>query len=200
MAHIIRLSLKIGSNALLKYMVLSRYVVSYHEDLQSLQSQWDTCSVPVQYPIFYQAQTTEFVVPDEEADFYIKAYIGSAFALKFIDLVQLIFTQCSVDIFFVDWEREVEAPGKKKKKRPLPARTEADTYMNSRGEPVSVWRRLLVTNEWTEIQVGFPSASRYNLINDYTMQHCVQFKCSSYSIPICVTNLISCIILGQCKD
>jgi meckelin len=102
--------------------------------------------------LYFQAQTTEFVVPDKETDFFIKAYIGSAFVLKFIELVQLIYTQCTVDIFFIDWERELQTPGAKL--RQLPARTEADSYIQSRDESVSVWRRLLVTNEWAEIQVG----------------------------------------------
>lgn len=30
---------------------------------------------------------------------------GAAFALKFLEVAHLIFQQCWVDVFFIDWER-----------------------------------------------------------------------------------------------
>ncbi len=45
--------------------------------------------------------------------------------------------QLRLDIFFIDWERGVRADG-------------GDDMATS---PVSVWRKLFVTNKWNELQV-----------------------------------------------
>ena len=88
-----------------------------------------------------------FLVPDDAADFYIKAFIGSAFVLKFIDLVQLIVSQCTVDIFLVDWERKPNEEGA------TSPRHETSNAGSATGDRVSAWRRIMVANEWAELQV-----------------------------------------------
>ncbi|CAE1293962.1 TMEM67 [Acanthosepion pharaonis] len=59
------------------------------------------------------------------------SYIVIAFVFKLFDLFYLMFRQCTIDIFFIDWER--------------PTRQQKDA-------PVSAWRTLFVANEWNEIQ------------------------------------------------
>lgn len=46
-----------------------------------------------------------FLVPDSAAIHHVEAYIGSAFALKALQLIFIIGVQVTADIFFVDWER-----------------------------------------------------------------------------------------------
>ena len=58
------------------------------------------------------------------------------------NFIKLCFTQVSVDIFFVDWERprgKVSSTG------------DAGGQKGSES-PVSIWRTYFVANEWNEIQ------------------------------------------------
>ncbi|XP_068117689.1 meckelin-like [Hyperolius riggenbachi] len=69
-----------------------------------------------------------------ETNFII--YLSVAFALKALELLHLLVAQLTVNIFLIDWERPKEkgssnAPGKSN---------------------VSIWRTVLVANEWNEIQ------------------------------------------------
>lgn len=59
------------------------------------------------------------------------SYIVIAFVFKLFDLLYLMFRQCTIDIFFIDWER--------------PTRQQKDA-------PISAWRTLFAANEWNEIQ------------------------------------------------
>ena len=45
------------------------------------------------------------MVPDEGGESFLRAFIGSIFALQFLSVVHLFIEQCSVDLFFLDWER-----------------------------------------------------------------------------------------------
>ncbi|KAM5138031.1 meckelin-like [Mantella aurantiaca] len=69
-----------------------------------------------------------------EKDFII--YMSLAFALKALDLLHLLVTQLTANIFLIDWERPKDK-----------------TASNSQGRTnVSIWRTVLVANEWNEIQ------------------------------------------------
>lgn len=64
---------------------------------------------------------------------------GSAFALKCLQVAHMVATQCTIDIFFIDWEKPkgtlgIKADGSKKE------------------NPVSIWRTYFAANEWNEIQ------------------------------------------------
>ena len=65
---------------------------------------------------------------------------ASAFALKILEVVHVIFMQCMVDVFFIDWERSRGVLG-----------NSADAS-KSKEVPVSIWRTYFVANEWNEIQ------------------------------------------------
>ena len=45
------------------------------------------------------------MIPDEDGESFLRAFIGSTFALQFLSVVHMFIEQCSVDIFFLDWER-----------------------------------------------------------------------------------------------
>ena len=45
-------------------------------------------------------------LPDADDEHVFKVLISLAFSLKFISIIHLIIKQTSIDIFFIDWERE----------------------------------------------------------------------------------------------
>ncbi|MEE6500410.1 hypothetical protein FKM82_003772 [Ascaphus truei] len=70
-----------------------------------------------------------------ETDFII--YLSIAFALKSLELLHLLVTQLTASIFLIDWEKPKEKI----------------TSNTTQGKPnVSIWRTILVANEWNEIQ------------------------------------------------
>ncbi|XP_075245518.1 meckelin-like isoform X2 [Convolutriloba macropyga] len=80
--------------------------------------------------------------PTDRGD--IRPFIGyflTGILAKVIEILHLIYSQCSVDIFFIDWERPKTAPGKKEEKKSA-----------AEGSSVSIWRTYFVANEWNEIQ------------------------------------------------
>ena len=66
--------------------------------------------------------------------------MASAFALKFLEVIHLIFMQCMIDVFFIDWERSRGVLGNSADKT------------KAKEVPVSIWRTYFVANEWNEIQ------------------------------------------------
>jgi meckelin len=154
---------------------------------------------------------------DQELSFVI--YLSLAFGLKCLEVMHLFACQCTVDIFFIDWERpkgrvvqKEEVDGKKKK-------TEEN--------PVSVWRTYMVANEWNEIQtmrkihalfqlfcvifflkvVGFENLATADPYSNftidsgtYTSPHSRVFR---YAIAVCVyllTGMISLFLFLVCVD
>ncbi|XP_075694423.1 meckelin-like [Rhinoderma darwinii] len=69
-----------------------------------------------------------------ESDFTI--FLSVAFSLKALELIHLLASQLTYNIFLIDWE---------KPKDKIPS--------NAQGKSnVSIWRTILVANEWNEIQ------------------------------------------------
>ena len=88
--------------------------------------------------IFFKQQTyVHVILPNEEQEFFIKQYLISAFALKLVNIGFLIYSQISVDVFLLDWEKPPLVTSKSKE---------------SNEPPISVWRTYLVANEWNELQ------------------------------------------------
>ncbi|XP_069822408.1 meckelin-like isoform X2 [Dendropsophus ebraccatus] len=69
-----------------------------------------------------------------ETDFII--YLSVAFSLKALELIHLLVSQLTYNIFLIDWE---------KPKDKTPSGTQGKSN-------VSFWRTILVANEWNEIQ------------------------------------------------
>ncbi|KAA3678548.1 meckelin [Paragonimus westermani] len=60
--------------------------------------------ISIYFLIFYKLQTS-FMVNLPNSDQFMVNYIAAAFALKCLDIAHLMAVQCTVDIFFMDWER-----------------------------------------------------------------------------------------------
>ena len=77
-----------------------------------------------------------------------------------MDILHLVFTQISVDIFLLDWERphpvsaDVRATGPTSGKLTDDSAPAAgsSTTKATKELAVSVWRTYLVANEWNELQ------------------------------------------------
>uniref|UniRef100_A0A8C3XKR5 Transmembrane protein 67 n=1 Tax=Chelydra serpentina TaxID=8475 RepID=A0A8C3XKR5_CHESE len=94
--------------------------------------------------IFFKAQQFVSVLlplPSQEEDFVI--YVGCAFALKALQFLHKLFSQLTVDVFLIDWERP--------KGKVLKA-VEGEGGIKSAAAPVSIWRTYFIANEWNEIQ------------------------------------------------
>ena len=90
--------------------------------------------------IFFKQQTfVHVVLPTEEQERFIKHYLISACCLKLVNILFLIYSQISVDVFLLDWEKPPVVNTKSSKESSEP--------------PISVWRTYLVANEWNELQV-----------------------------------------------
>ncbi|XP_075776499.1 meckelin isoform X2 [Pelodiscus sinensis] len=94
--------------------------------------------------IFFKAQQfVSVLLPlhSQEEDFV--TYVGCAFALKALQFLHKLFSQLTVDVFFIDWERP--------KGKVLKA-IEGEGGIKSAAAPVSIWRTYFIANEWNEIQ------------------------------------------------
>merc|ERR550532_179773 len=70
-------------------------------------------------------------------------YFLCGFFAKCIEIMNIIYSQCSVDIFFIDWERPKTAAGQQKN---------SEDKKSADGSTVSIWRTYFVANELNEIQ------------------------------------------------
>ncbi|XP_040290242.1 meckelin [Bufo bufo] len=77
-------------------------------------------------------------LPNDEKDFI--TYVSCAFALKALQFLHTLFSQLSIQIFFIDWERP--------KNKPL----KSEGAEKSSISPVSIWRTYFIANEWNKIQ------------------------------------------------
>lgn len=115
--------------------------------------------------IVYKGQTLAFVVVPqdyEEIPFVITLFVS--FTLKLIDVIHLIFTQSSYDVFFIDWERpkvqsrlaDEDDTNEPMLKSGVVARGgQKEKQMNQDvrdHNKISCWRMLFVANEWNELQ------------------------------------------------
>ena len=90
--------------------------------------------------IFFKQQTfVHVVLPTEDQEQFIKRYLISAFGLKLVNILFLLYSQISVDVFLLDWEK--------------PPVVNTKSSKDSSEPPISVWRTYLVANEWNELQV-----------------------------------------------
>ena len=97
-------------------------------------------SVCVSYRV--QKQTNVYlIVPEDDQNVPFTSYLASAFALKFLQLLHMLVSQVTVDVFFLDWERP---HGK--------ISHTSDATQKGAEPPVSIWRTYFVANEWNEIQ------------------------------------------------
>lgn len=84
-------------------------------------------------------------------------FVANVYVMAFFQLyvvIVMVVKQCRADIFFIDWEPfKVESSTKGKKKN---GGSEADSH-------VSVWRSIMVANEWSEMQTIRKTDIRFTL-------------------------------------
>jgi meckelin len=91
--------------------------------------------------VFFKLQDTVYLLLPRENredgkgyEYYpVRVMLVSLWAFQTANVLKVIYDQCSVDIFFVDWERP-----------------RSETLRHK--VPVSIWRTLFVANEWNELQ------------------------------------------------
>ncbi|NXL56718.1 MKS3 protein, partial [Chordeiles acutipennis] len=103
-----------------------------------------TVGTGIYWLVFFKAQHFVSVLlplPSQEEAFV--TYLACAFSLKALQFLQLLVSQLTIDIFFIDWERP--------KGKVLKA-VEGEGVIKSAAAPVSIWRTYFIANEWNEIQ------------------------------------------------
>ncbi|KAG8176834.1 hypothetical protein JTE90_001973 [Oedothorax gibbosus] len=117
---------------------------------------------------FFKRQDVIYtILPTHEQEEFINVYIGQAFAFKAIQLIHLLFAQCSIDIFFIDWERprvrastvsaRVATTSKNVNETSVDATKKGllkatPDKINTEMAGVSIWRTYYAANEWAEMQ------------------------------------------------
>lgn len=104
---------------------------------------WVVFGLSVQWLIFFKRQkTVSQLLPTPSQERLFLELVGVTIAFKFIDVLHMLWSQISFEIFFVDWERPQ-------------GRMNQPTQGGEAGAtdaPVSIWRTLFIANEWNEIQ------------------------------------------------
>ncbi|KAF8561258.1 hypothetical protein P879_07815 [Paragonimus westermani] len=164
--------------------------------------------VSIYFLIFYKLQTS-FMVNLPNSDQFMVNYIAAAFALKCLDIAHLMAVQCTVDIFFMDWERpkfpssklmhrtggdgpdlhsidgtENEVYGESKRMVKMTTTTPSiplrAPYEDS---GISVWRTIYVANEWNEIQTHRKTQSPITYGAVLLFMHVIGFENMASSDP-----------------
>lgn len=94
---------------------------------------------------FFKLQSeVKALLPLENPHHDYIAIVIACIVCKILQVLVLVYRQCNVDIFFIDWEKERSTDEK-----PSGSGNDKDRALNSN---VSVWRTILIANEWTEMQ------------------------------------------------
>ncbi|XP_074941492.1 meckelin isoform X2 [Phalacrocorax aristotelis] len=103
-----------------------------------------TVGTGIYWLVFFKAQQfVSVLLPLPSQEEYFVTYVACAFSLKALQFLQLLVSQLTIDIFFIDWERP--------KGKVLKA-VEGEGVIRSAAAPVSIWRTYFIANEWNEIQ------------------------------------------------
>uniref|UniRef100_A0A8C8AQV0 Transmembrane protein 67 n=1 Tax=Otus sunia TaxID=257818 RepID=A0A8C8AQV0_9STRI len=130
-------------NSIIDLQTVLKFLLFYAGDLANVFF-IITVGTGIYWLVFFKAQQFVSVLlplPSQEEGFV--TYIACAFSLKALQFLQLLVSQLTIDIFFIDWERP--------KGKVLKA-VEGEGVIRSAAAPVSIWRTYLIANEWNEIQ------------------------------------------------
>ncbi|XP_067004734.2 meckelin [Anabrus simplex] len=98
---------------------------------------------------FFKGQSiVQVLLPTSKDEALIRTYVITAFVLKIVEMIHLVWRQISIDIFFIDWERprprsSVRRPG-----------AQAHPSSSDKQQLISIWRTYFIANEWNEIQTS----------------------------------------------
>lgn len=116
--------------------------------------------------LFKKQDVFHLFLPTPEQEKKIKIYLIFAFIMKFLQLIHILSVQCTVDVFFIDWERP-RMHGLTAKLTPQkpaqsgtgeigtslgPKKDKSNGERNSDSPAVSIWRTYFVAKEWCDIQ------------------------------------------------
>ncbi|KFP62289.1 Meckelin, partial [Cariama cristata] len=130
-------------NSIIDLQTVFKFLLFYAGDLANVFF-IITVGTGIYWLVFFKAQQFVSVLlplPSQEEVFV--TYIACAFSLKALQFLQLLVSQLTIDIFFIDWERP--------KGKVLKA-VEGEGVIKSAAAPVSIWRTYFIANEWNEIQ------------------------------------------------
>mmetsp|Transcript_30753 Transcript_30753/g.82367 ORF Transcript_30753/g.82367 Transcript_30753/m.82367 type:complete len:735 (-) Transcript_30753:197-2401(-) len=97
--------------------------------------------------IFFKLQgVVKVLLPLDNPNSAFAAVFSICLVAKFAQVCMLIRHQSKVDIFFMDWEKPKEG-----KLRQV-AKLQPSPTTNEEGQDVSVWRTIMIANEWAEMQ------------------------------------------------
>jgi meckelin len=82
----------------------------------------------------------EHIYDSDSTYYYFTSMLHLIFFFQTFYIMRLVYKQCNADIFFIDWEPSKRSAHKE------------STDKKSGDSGVSVWRTILVANEWTEMQ------------------------------------------------
>ncbi len=98
--------------------------------------------------VFFKLQETVFVMLPANNEYYLtneyyffESFFHVLFWTHTVYILYVIYCQCTTDIFFVDWEK--------------PKTSKQD---------VSIWRTLMVANEWNEMQTMRKTSIEFSLV------------------------------------
>ncbi|NXP53510.1 MKS3 protein, partial [Heliornis fulica] len=130
-------------SSIIDLQTLFKFLLFYAGDLANIFF-IITVGMGIYWLVFFKAQRFVSVLlplPSEEEDFV--TYIACAFTLKALHFLQMLVSQLTIDIFFIDWERP---------KGKILKAVEGEGVIKSAAAPVSIWRTYFIANEWNEIQ------------------------------------------------
>ncbi|XP_061852025.1 meckelin isoform X5 [Colius striatus] len=130
-------------NSIIDLQTIFKFLLFYAGDLANVFF-IITVGTGIYWLVFFKAQQFVSVLlplPSQEEDFV--TYIACAFSLKALQFLQLLVSQLTVDVFFIDWERP---------KGKVVKAVEGEGVTKSATAPVSIWRTYFIANEWNEIQ------------------------------------------------
>eukprot|EP01112_Ceratiomyxa_fruticulosa_P015929 TRINITY_DN476_c0_g2_i2.p1 TRINITY_DN476_c0_g2~~TRINITY_DN476_c0_g2_i2.p1 ORF type:complete len:1026 (+),score=149.84 TRINITY_DN476_c0_g2_i2:116-3193(+) len=114
---------------------------------------WLVFAICCYWYLFFKGQDNVFVLTPLTSTLHpFITLIVVAFVGKVVRMVDIIWKQTHIDIFFVDWE----------KSRGRLASHEGDSQAIN--APVSIWRTLFIANEWNEIQTMRQTSVVFTLI------------------------------------
>ena len=104
---------------------------------------WVAFGLSMSFLIFFKRQkTVSQLLPTQSQEGLFLKVVAVVIVFKIIDVLHMLWSQISFEIFFIDWERPQ-------------GRVNQPTQGGEGGgldAPVSIWRTLFIANEWNEIQ------------------------------------------------
>ncbi|NWQ74411.1 MKS3 protein, partial [Columbina picui] len=130
-------------NSIIDLQTVFKFLLFYAGDLANVFFVI-TVGTGIYWLVFFKAQQfVSVLLPLPSQEEYFVTYIACAFSLKALQFLQLLVSQLTIDIFFIDWERP---------KGKILKAVEGEGVIKSAAAPVSIWRTYFIANEWNEIQ------------------------------------------------